>query len=412
MDRRLDVGSDAPVFVAVSGGGDSLSLLRLAKAWTSRSGRRLTALTVDHGLHPDSAAWTAAAGRTARRLGAEWRPLAWRGAKPVSGLPAAARTARHALLAEAVRAQGGAVLLLGHTGDDVAESAWMRAQTPTHGNLAEWAPSPAWPQGRDVFLLRPMLALRRTDLQAWLSRDGFDWLDDPANHDPRFARTRARTALAATACRETSIPQRPSRTALIEDDVQGCGFDGRADAWGALTIDRTWLAGAPGAVGRLARALVCVAGHARPPAQCALERLASRLQDGEASVVATLAGARLQAQGGRAQLTREAGRLGCQPIALQPFEPAVFDGRFVLTAKEAGWRAVALAGHAAGLSKWDRAALKAIPRAARPTLPVLLDADDRPALPNPFGGGPADARSLVGARFAASLGLILREGRG
>ncbi|HEY0601010.1 ATP-binding protein, partial [Brevundimonas sp.] len=57
----------------MSGGGDSVALLRLASDWARANGRRLLALTVDHGLSPDSAAWTAFAARAARAAGADWR---------------------------------------------------------------------------------------------------------------------------------------------------------------------------------------------------------------------------------------------------------------------------------------------------------------------------------------------------
>jgi tRNA(Ile)-lysidine synthase len=75
----------------------------------------VVSLTVDHQLQPASAAWTADAVAKARALGAEARALAWTGDKPATGLSAAARAARHALLADAARAAGARVLLLGHT---------------------------------------------------------------------------------------------------------------------------------------------------------------------------------------------------------------------------------------------------------------------------------------------------------
>src|SRR3954451_23412950 len=61
--------------VAVSGGADSLALAILAAAWAERRGGRVLALTVDHGLRPESAAearqtaaWLAARGITSRIL--------------------------------------------------------------------------------------------------------------------------------------------------------------------------------------------------------------------------------------------------------------------------------------------------------------------------------------------------------
>ena len=75
LDRRLDPGSSAPLALGLSGGGDSLALLLLVAPWARVHGRPLLALTVDHGLHPDSPRWTAFAGEAARRAGADWRAL-------------------------------------------------------------------------------------------------------------------------------------------------------------------------------------------------------------------------------------------------------------------------------------------------------------------------------------------------
>jgi tRNA(Ile)-lysidine synthase len=195
LDRRLRLGATAPLAVGFSGGGDSLALLILALDWARAHGRPVVSLTVDHQLNPASAGWTAEALAKARALGAEARALAWTGPKPTSGLSAAARAARHALLAQAAREAGAAVLLLGHTADDLAEAALMRAQGSTVPDPRGWSPSPAWPEGRGVFVLRPLLAARRGDLRDWLAARGETWLDDPANDDPRSARARARRDL-------------------------------------------------------------------------------------------------------------------------------------------------------------------------------------------------------------------------
>src|SRR5690606_21939616 len=132
-------------------------------------GRRLLALTVDHRLHPDSGTWAAFAGAAARRLGADWRALVWDGPRPAVGLPATARQARHRLLAEAARAAGARVILLAHTADDRAEAAWMRAAGLRVGDPVPWSPSPVWPEGRGLMLLRPLLNARRAELRTWLA---------------------------------------------------------------------------------------------------------------------------------------------------------------------------------------------------------------------------------------------------
>ena len=103
LDRRLRPTVAAPLAVGFSGGGDSLALLILTLDWARAHGRAVLSLTVDHRLNPASTAWTAAAVARARALGTDARALAWIGDKPSAGLPAAARAARHALLADAAR---------------------------------------------------------------------------------------------------------------------------------------------------------------------------------------------------------------------------------------------------------------------------------------------------------------------
>ena len=192
LDRRLTPDAEAPVAVALSGGGDSVALLLIAARWARARGRRLLALTVDHGLQPESAAWSRFAAEAAAAAGADWRGLTWDGRKPASGLTAAARAARHGLIADAARSAGARVVLFGHTADDIAEADWMRRQGATLGRLREWSPSPAWPEGRGLMLLRPLLAERRAGLRDWLAARRAAWIEDPANADARFGRSRAR----------------------------------------------------------------------------------------------------------------------------------------------------------------------------------------------------------------------------
>ncbi|MBO9710491.1 MAG: tRNA lysidine(34) synthetase TilS [Caulobacter sp.] len=403
LDRRLRPDARAPLAVGFSGGGDSLALLVLTLDWARAHGRSVLALTVDHGLNPDSAVWTREALAKARALGADARTLAWTGSKPATGLSAAARAARHALLADAARQAGARVLLLGHTADDLAEAALMRAEGSTTPDPREWSPSPAWPQGRGVFLLRPLLGARRTELRAWLAARGHAWLDDPANDDPRSARARARRRLQGSPggkARGAAGPDGAGRSELPPDGVRSLG-----QGWLGLPRDI--------APAHLAAACLCAAGTTRPPRGERLERLAERLAGGE-TFVATLAGARIEAGAETIGVFREPGR-AASGRALGDAWPltvgatAVWDGRFELTALSPGLSVRALGGLAARLPPAQRAALKAVPAAARGALPALLGADGVPVCPVLATTPIARTRCLVLDRFAAAVGLVDQE---
>lgn len=390
LDARLERDVPWPVAVALSGGGDSVALLALAADWATTRGRRLLALTVDHGLNPDSSRWSERARRIAQGFGVEWRGLDWTGEKPATGLPAAARRARHARIADAARAVGARVVLFAHTADDVAESALMRAQGSTLGKLREWGPSPAWPEGRGLMLLRPLLAERREVLRDHLRGRGLDWIEDPANADPRFARGRARAALAGAA----PLPRLASKSSW--------GMRPVVSEAGVITLGRS--------VDHrtLAMSLVCAGGRDAVPRGERLDRLAARLRSGE-DFTAVLCGARVTAEGADVTAMREAGefaRKSAPPLPLTPGAAAVWDGRFELVAEEPGWRVTPAAGRLSSLSPQDRAALNALPPSARGSVPVLIrDGQTAPVL----AWRAARVRALVGGRLALALDQTTHE---
>ena len=396
LDARLQSHVDHPIAVALSGGGDSMVLLDIAADWARRRGRRLLALTVDHRLNPDSKTWVDFARDAAFSAGADWRGLDWLGAKPVTGLPAAARAARHALIADAARAAGARVMLFAHTADDVEEGDWMREQGSTLGALRPWSPSPVWPQGRGLMLMRPLLGERRAALRAHLRSRGLDWIDDPANDDHRFARPRARAALA-------EISGHPSTALSSEHLARGSEcHECAASPEGLITAPRTLDASA------LAAAMVCAGGGDVLPRGDRLARLITRL-DADEDFTAVLSGARLTASGPTVAIMREAGeyaRRSVGPLNLTPGEPADWDGRFEIEVEVPGWSVLPAAGRMAQLSKPDRAWLANFPAALRATLPVLFR-DDRAA--PVLAWRAARVRCLVGERLDLALDQTTHE---
>jgi hypoxanthine phosphoribosyltransferase len=183
----------------VSGGPDSLALLVLACA----AGCTVTAVHVDHGLRPGSAAEAEVVRGAAGRLGAAFRgvtvPVA-----PGPNLEARARAARYAALPAGV--------LTGHTADDQAETVLLNLLRGAGlDGLGGMAP------GR-----RPLLRLRRAETHALCAALGLDPVRDPSNDDPAFRRNRVRhellPLLAEVAARDV-VPVLGRQADLLRDDA-------------------------------------------------------------------------------------------------------------------------------------------------------------------------------------------------
>ena len=184
-----------PLGVAVSGGSDSLGLLYGLASLVPPE--KLVALTVDHGLRStsaDEARWVRA---QCRRLGIRHETLKWENCHPVSGLQAAARTARYGLLAKASTRLGLAAVLTAHTRDDQNETVTMRLARSASSDAPGLAGIPAATlfEGR-MWVLRPLLGVSRDTVRAFLRSQGVcDWVEDPSNADLRFERVRVRAQL-------------------------------------------------------------------------------------------------------------------------------------------------------------------------------------------------------------------------
>jgi tRNA(Ile)-lysidine synthase len=211
------------IVLAVSGGPDSIALMWLAARWrgTLARGPRLIAVTVDHGLRAEAAAEARDVKRLARTLDLPHRTMRWTGEKPKTGLPAAARTARYRLLAQAARASGATHILTAHTRDDQAETLLMRLLRGSGiGGLAAMARE----SERDgVRLARPFLQVSKSQLVATLKKAKIGFADDPTNRDTNFTRPRLREimpVLAAEGGDARNLARLASRLARANQAVE------------------------------------------------------------------------------------------------------------------------------------------------------------------------------------------------
>ncbi len=194
LRRLLGVAPDAalpPLAVAFSGGADSTALLHAVAALP---GCRARALHVDHGLQAQSAAWAKHCVAVAAGLGVECRVLRADispAAIDAEGVEGAARQARYRLLADAM-ADGECLLTAQHREDQLETVLLQLVRGAGLPGLAAMPASASFAGGR---LLRPLLEFGRAELCAYLDAAGIDWLEDPANRDPRFDRSFLRSEI-------------------------------------------------------------------------------------------------------------------------------------------------------------------------------------------------------------------------
>ncbi len=296
--RGLGDAANAPLGLAVSGGGDSMAMLQLAVA----AGLQVAVATVDHGLRAEAAAEAALVGRVCAGLGVPHVVLAWQWDRK-GNLQDQARRARRELMAEWARGRGIGCVAFGHTQDDVAETFLMRlARGAGVDGLA--AMVPAW-RGQGIGWARPLLGATRAELRDYLRGIGAVWVEDPSNDVLRFDRVKARKALITlaplglNAARLAEVAAHLAEARAALDGLAGRAFEAVVVAdQGALVIDRAGLADQPCEVQRrvLLRVIQRIAPAEFGPRGASLARVQVAVLAGRA---AELAGVRfLPGKGG------------------------------------------------------------------------------------------------------------------
>ena len=304
------MGISTPLAVAISGGGDSLALMHLLRAFAAA--QKLTppvVLTVDHGLRKSSARDARQVAAWAKQAGLKAHVLTWRGLKPARGLEASAREARYRLMGGWLAKKGIATLFVGHTQDDQAETFLLRlARGSGLDGLAGMGMRAPWPVPgfAQLVLARPLLGLRRDALRDYLIAQGLSWLEDPMNEDAAFDRVKIRKAQAAlqdaglspariAAAASHLARARESLEVVTAAVLQRAARRMQGGAGGIL-LDPAALAAAPREVGlrALARVLMAVGGQAYRPRFDSLERLFDQIAGGTLGGGATLHGCHIR----------------------------------------------------------------------------------------------------------------------
>lgn len=209
--------------LAVSGGADSVALLRAMLSLAPEIGLVLSIAHVHHGLRgADADADSAFVESLAQHYGLPFRlhqvDTAAESRANRETLEEAARRLRYTWFQQLLLHGEADALATAHTLDDQAETVLLRllrgAWTEGLGGIH---PTLACERGA---ILRPLLGVRRAEIEAWLGELGQPWREDASNADPAFTRNRVRHELLPQlgAYNPQILPQLAHLSAIARDE--------------------------------------------------------------------------------------------------------------------------------------------------------------------------------------------------
>lgn len=169
-----------------------MALLLLAHRWVQKQQGRLVALTVDHGLRPESADEARQVAAWCKKLAIEHHILSVQdsGFRIQGGIQEAARNARYQLLTGWCKNHSILHLLVAHHQNDQAETLFFRLARGSFIDGLGCMPPVSHRHG--IRILRPLLSISKAELKTFLESEGQPWIEDPTNQKLHYTRNRIR----------------------------------------------------------------------------------------------------------------------------------------------------------------------------------------------------------------------------
>ena len=181
------------IAVGVSGGADSMALALMAAEQLTHLGKKIVALTVDHGLRPTSADEAQYVAQVMAKFGIEHHILHWEGEKPTTGVEEVARQARYRLIRDWCFDHDINCVMMAHHIQDQAETFLMRLQRGS--GLTGLCAMREFEDMGGFIVLRPFLSKNPEELKTYLQQKGIRWVEDESNEDGKYLRNRIRKFL-------------------------------------------------------------------------------------------------------------------------------------------------------------------------------------------------------------------------
>ncbi len=176
------------VGMAVSGGLDSICLLHLLRDMAPHWNLHLSVVHIEHGIRGEASRADAEfVCEIAARFGLPFHLLEAQLASSTENLEQAARRARQGFFQALISAGTVDRIATGHTRSDQAETVLYRILRGA-GFSGLRGVLPVTKQG----VVRPLLDVERTEIEAWMREHKIEWREDQTNTDRTFARNRLR----------------------------------------------------------------------------------------------------------------------------------------------------------------------------------------------------------------------------
>ena len=208
-----DLEKTPQILVGFSGGVDSSVLLHALVACVKS--KHITAIHINHGLSKNADLWEIHARRFCEDLGVDFVGTSVSVDSDGSGLENAARTARYEVYESLLQEAG--ILLLGHHMDDQVETMLYRLiRGAGHKGMSGIPLKRSLGQG---YLVRPLLQVRRKDLEIYANDFDIEYIEDESNLKEDFDRNYLRkTIIPSIENRWPSYRKRFIEMARISDE--------------------------------------------------------------------------------------------------------------------------------------------------------------------------------------------------
>tara|TARA_B100000029_G_scaffold258775_1_gene255413 strand:+ start:17510 stop:18565 length:1056 start_codon:yes stop_codon:yes gene_type:complete len=180
------------VLVAISGGPDSLALAFFIKCLSLEKKLSPYFYIVDHKLRKDSTKEANLVRNNLKKFDIKCKILTWTGKKPKSNIQSVSRQNRYLLLLKECLKNNIKAILLAHHEDDLYENFFIRILRGSGlKGIVSFYDLKSY-LNNEVFLLRPLLNIKKKELE-YISNKVFKfYINDPSNSDDLYKRIRLR----------------------------------------------------------------------------------------------------------------------------------------------------------------------------------------------------------------------------